>query len=374
MLSSSVTLSLPWLIWHCWKWPATCLPPLDNLTVAAGEASNRCRFPSHEDILALGVDRDVILVALGGGVIGDLVGFAAASLLRGVAFQVPTTLLAQVDSSVGGKTGVNAAAGKNLIGAFHQPRAVLADMASSIRIDRELRAGYAEVVKYGLLGDAAFFEWLEANGADVLARDDTALAHAVTTSCRPRHALSRRMNARRPAGASQSGAYRHALEAVCGYDGTLLHGEAVGTGMALVGDLATAIAVPVGTVGASMYLAGCGLVTRLADSPAAHAGNDRLIDIMRRDKKARRGKMRFVVPRAIGDSFVSDDVFEDMLHTVLDENMSGDILTLVLVILLLILASAFFQRDRPDRGIGCPHAPACRQGQQARHACRTASQ
>ena len=143
----------------------------DSLTVASGEASKSMPELARllEEILALGVDRDVVLVALGGGVIGDLVGFAAASLLRGVDFiQVPTTLLAQVDSSVGGKTGVNAAAGKNLIGAFHQPVAVLADLGTLDTLpDRELRAGYAEVVKYGLLGDARFFEWLEGNGSAV---------------------------------------------------------------------------------------------------------------------------------------------------------------------------------------------------------------
>ena len=315
----------------------THLPPLeaacrracrrcDTLTVPSGEASKSMSVLAQllDDILAIGVDRDVVLVALGGGVIGDLVGFAAASLLRGVDFiQVPTTLLAQVDSSVGGKTGVNAAAGKNLIGAFHQPRAVLADLGTLDTLpDRELRAGYAEVVKYGLLGDAGFFEWLEAHGAAVLARDDAALRHAVTTSCTAKAHIveaDERESGQR-ALLNLGHTFAHALEAVCGYDGTLLHGEAVGTGMALAYDLATEMQLCTGQDRGRVHahLAGLGLVTRLADSPAAFADNDRLIDIMRRDKKARRGRMRFVVPRGIGDSFVSDKVPEDTLRSVLD--------------------------------------------------------
>ena len=315
----------------------THLPPLeaacrracrrcDTLTVPSGEASKSMSVLAQllDDILAIGVDRDVVLVALGGGVIGDLVGFAAASLLRGVDFiQVPTTLLAQVDSSVGGKTGVNAAAGKNLIGAFHQPRAVLADLGTLDTLpDRELRAGYAEVVKYGLLGDAGFFEWLEAHGAAVLARDDAALRHAVTTSCTAKAHIveaDERESGQR-ALLNLGHTFAHALEAVCGYDGTLLHGEAVGTGMALAYDLATEMQLCTGQDRGRVHahLAGLGLVTRLADSPAAFADNDRLIDIMRRDKKARRGRMRFVVPRGIGDSFVSEEVPEDTLRSVLD--------------------------------------------------------
>ncbi|MGC6454411.1 MAG: 3-dehydroquinate synthase [Candidatus Puniceispirillaceae bacterium] len=299
---------------------------VDSLTVPSGEASKSMPVLATliEDILALGVDRDVLILALGGGVIGDLAGFAAASLLRGVDFiQVPTTLLAQVDSSVGGKTGVNAAAGKNLIGAFHQPRAVLADMASLDTLaDRELRAGYAEVVKYGLLGDAGFFEWLEANGRDVLTRSDAALSHAVVTSCRAKARIveADEREAGQRALLNLGHTFAHALEAVCGYDGTLLHGEAVGTVMALAYDLGTAMQLCTGQDRGRVHahLAQNGLVTRLAASPAAKADNEDLIEIMRRDKKARRGRLRFVVPRGIGDSFVSDDVAEGTLHTILD--------------------------------------------------------
>ncbi|HCD78737.1 MAG TPA: 3-dehydroquinate synthase, partial [Alphaproteobacteria bacterium] len=216
----------------------------DTLTITAGEASKSMSVLSVllEDILALGVDRGVVLVALGGGVVGDLAGFAAASLLRGVDFiQVPTSLLAQVDSSVGGKTGVNAAAGKNLIGAFHQPRLVLADTAVLDTLpDRELRAGYAEVAKYGLLGDADFFEWLEAHGADVLTREPQALKDAIMTSCA---AKARIVEAdEREAGTrallNLGHTFGHALEATAGYDGSLLHGEAVAAGIGLAFDLA----------------------------------------------------------------------------------------------------------------------------------------
>ncbi|MEC8127516.1 MAG: 3-dehydroquinate synthase [Pseudomonadota bacterium] len=298
----------------------------DSLTVPSGESSKSMAVLAQllEDILALGVDRDVVLIALGGGVIGDLVGFAAASLLRGVDFiQVPTTLLAQVDSSVGGKTGVNAAAGKNLIGAFHQPVAVLADLGTLDTLPgRELRAGYAEVVKYGLLGDAGFFEWLEANGQAVLAREDSALRHAVTTSCdaKARIVEADERESGQRALLNLGHTFAHALEAVCGYDGTLLHGEAVGTGMALAYDLAVAMQLCSGQDRgrAQAHLAASGLVTRLGRSPAAHADTPALIDIMRRDKKARRGRMRFVLPRAIGNSFVSDDVPEDLLATIMD--------------------------------------------------------
>jgi 3-dehydroquinate synthetase len=161
---------------------------IDSLHVPAGEASKSLLVYGRllDDILALGVDRSTVIIAFGGGVIGDLAGYVAASLLRGVDFiQVPTSLLAQVDSSVGGKTGINMSAGKNLVGAFHQPKLVLADTDILATLpERELRAGYAEIVKYGLLGDAEFFEWLEAHGQNVLARDEAAIAYAVYASCR----------------------------------------------------------------------------------------------------------------------------------------------------------------------------------------------
>jgi 3-dehydroquinate synthase len=299
---------------------------VDSLTVASGEASKSMPVLGGllEDILALGVDRDVVLVALGGGVIGDLVGFAAASLLRGVDFiQVPTTLLAQVDSSVGGKTGVNAAAGKNLIGAFHQPRAVVIDITTLETLpERELRAGYAEVIKYGLLGDAAFFEWLETHGHDVLRRDEAALRHAIITSCTAKARIveaDERESGRR-ALLNLGHTFAHAFESVCGYDGRLLHGEAVAVGMVLAYRLAGEMGLCNGQDGgrAAAHVAASGLSVRLGDIAACTATTPSLIDIMRRDKKVRNGRMRFVLPRAIGDSFVCDEVPEDMLIRVLD--------------------------------------------------------
>ena len=320
--SNVAPVHLPALMTACQRSCRHC----DTIEVPAGEASKSMTALSKllEEILALGVDRGVVLVALGGGVIGDLVGFAAASLLRGVDFiQVPTTLLAQVDSSVGGKTGVNAAAGKNLIGAFHQPRAVLADLAALDTLpDRELRAGYAEVVKYGLLGDAAFFEWLESHGRSVLARDDASLRHAVTVSCEAKARIveaDERESGKR-ALLNLGHTFAHALEAVCGYDGRLLHGEAVGTGMALAYDLATKMQICSGQDRGRVHahIAASGLGTRLGDSPAAHADTAELIDIMRRDKKVRDGRLHFVLPRAIGDSYVSDEVQEEVLAAVLE--------------------------------------------------------
>ena len=298
----------------------------DQLTVPAGESSKSMSVLSTllESILDLGVDRDVVLIALGGGVVGDLVGFAAASLLRGVDFiQVPTSLLAQVDSSVGGKTGVNAAAGKNLIGAFHQPKLVLADTETLDTLPlRELRAGYAEVIKYGLLGDASFFEWLEANGAAVLARDPDTLARAILTSCEAKARIveADEREAGQRALLNLGHTFAHAFEAMAGYDGRLLHGEAVGTGMVLAYDLAVEMGLCPGQDAgrARAHIAASGLTTRLADLPVHDATNDELIAIMQRDKKARQGNMRFIVPRAIGDSFVCDDVTMETLARVLD--------------------------------------------------------
>jgi len=305
----------------------------DTLTITAGEASKSMSVLSVllEDILALGVDRGVVLVALGGGVVGDLAGFAAASLLRGVDFiQVPTSLLAQVDSSVGGKTGVNAAAGKNLIGAFHQPRLVLADTAVLDTLpDRELRAGYAEVAKYGLLGDADFFEWLEAHGADVLTREPQALKDAIMTSCAAKARIvetdEREIGTRALLNLGHT--FGHALEATAGYDGSLLHGEAVAAGMGLAFDLAQHLNLCTGqdAVRVKAHLDASGLPFSLASAPVCHTSvcgtsSDALIQLMQRDKKVRDGQMRFVLPRGIGDSFVCDYVPIAALHHVLEES------------------------------------------------------
>lgn len=298
----------------------------DSLTVPAGEASKSMAVLSQllDDILAIGVDRGVMLIALGGGVIGDLVGFAAASLLRGVDFiQVPTSLLAQVDSSVGGKTGVNAASGKNLIGAFYQPKAVLADSTVLASLSaRELRAGYAEIVKYGLLGDHAFFEWLESNGEAVLALEPDALAHAVTTSCaaKARIVEADEREAGQRALLNLGHTFAHAFEAEAHYDGRLLHGEAVAAGIGLAFDLSSHIDVCKNDDArrTKAHFLSHGLPAGLASLPAGHASADRLIAHMRKDKKVLNGEMRFVLARSIGDAFVSADVPMDAVKDVIE--------------------------------------------------------
>ena len=303
-----------------------------DITVPAGEASKSmdCLGDVVERMLALGVDRQSVVIALGGGVVGDLAGFAASTLLRGVDFiQVPTSLLAQVDSSVGGKTGVNAKAGKNLIGAFHQPVMVIADTDSLETLPaRELVAGYAEVVKYGLLGDSGFFGWLEANWRDVLARAPKAIEHAVITSCGAKARIveeDERESGRR-ALLNLGHTFAHALEAAAGYDGSLLHGEAVGTGMALAFDLAVVMELCPGQDKERVraHLEDVGLHTRLAALAGARkcetASDSELIATMRRDKKARDGRLRLVLPRAIGDSFICDDVKEADIKHVLEES------------------------------------------------------
>lgn len=244
--------------------------------------------------------RDTLIVALGGGVIGDLAGFAAAVYQRGVAFvQVPTTLLAQVDSSVGGKTAINHALGKNMIGAFHQPRAVISDVATLDTLpERELRSGLAEVIKHGLALDAAFVEWLEKNMEALLARQREPLIHAVRRSCE----LKARIVAEdeRESGARAllnfGHTFGHAIEAATGY-GTWLHGEAVAAGMVMAAELSALMGhlkkTEVSRVRALLQRAGLPV-----SGPAL--APDRLLELMTVDKKAAKGRTRFVVLEAIG--------------------------------------------------------------------------
>ena len=263
-----------------------------------------------ESILALGVDRQTVLIALGGGVIGDLVGFAAASLLRGVDFiQIPTSLLAQVDSSVGGKTGINARVGKNLIGAFYQPKLVLAD-SDVLRTlpEREMRAGYAEIVKYGLLGDASFFEWLEANGADVIQGQPEAIAHAVRTSCLAKAAIvsADETEAGKRALLNLGHTFAHAFEAEAGYDGRLLHGEAVAVGLGLAFEFSAFLDRANGqeAVRVKSHLAKLGLPASIADLPAGHASAQTLVRHMYKDKKTQNGVLTFILVEEIGKAEV----------------------------------------------------------------------
>ena len=304
---------------------------LDQFVVAAGEASKSMVVFSRllEDILAIGVDRSVLLVAFGGGVIGDLAGFAAASLLRGVDFvQIPTSLLAQVDSSVGGKTGVNAKVGKNLIGTFYQPRAVLADTSLLATLPaRELRAGYAEVVKYGLLGDAGFFDWLEQNGGQVLTLEPNALQHAIHTSCsaKARFVEADELETGKRALLNLGHTFGHAFEAVAKYDGRLLHGEAVAAGIGLAFDLSVELGLGAQQAAdrCKTHLQSIGLPSGQTNLPAGNAPANILLGHMKHDKKTRNGVMHFVLTRAIGDAFVHGDVPEAVVTTLLERGFNA---------------------------------------------------
>jgi 3-dehydroquinate synthase len=276
-----------------------------------------------EDILAIGIERGTMLVALGGGVVGDMTGFAAATLLRGIDFvQVPTTLLAQVDSSVGGKTGINTRTGKNLIGAFYQPRLVLADTSVLSSLPRrELLAGYAEIVKYGLIRDAEFFAWLEAEGHQVCALAPEPLRRAVLTSCA--------MKADIVAGDEREEGDRallnfghtfgHALETETGFGSRLLHGEAVALGMVLAADFAAKLGLvdPEDVLRVRRHLEDCGLPTRLPEIGLTGIPADRLLGHMSKDKKVRDGRITLILPRRIGEAFVMKDAPIDPLRAFL---------------------------------------------------------
>jgi 3-dehydroquinate synthase len=267
-----------------------------------------------DDILALGIERGTMLVALGGGVVGDIAGFAAATLLRGIDFaQIPTTLLAQVDSSVGGKTAINTAAGKNLLGAFYQPRLVLADTATLATLPRrELRAGYAEIIKYGLIRDAAFFDWLETKGDGVCDLQPAALTHAITVSCRMKAAVVAADE--REAGDREllnfGHTFGHALEAETGFSDRLLHGEAVALGMAIAFDFAVRLGLASGQDShrVQRHLATAGLPTELATIGLSGRDADKLLAHMSKDKKVRDGRITLILPRRIGDAFRTSDV------------------------------------------------------------------
>jgi 3-dehydroquinate synthase len=264
-------------------------------------------------LLAERIERRDLVVALGGGVVGDLAGFAASIVRRGLDFvQVPTTLLAQVDSSVGGKTGINATQGKNLLGAFHQPVLVIADTALLDTLPaREFRAGYAEVAKYGLINDAAFFAWLEANWRDVFA-GGPAREHAIATSARAKAAIVARDE--RETGDRQllnlGHTFGHAFEAAAGFSDRLLHGEAVALGIVF----AFAFSARLGLTSAAeaervvAHFAAVGLPTRLAEVRGGMPDVDRLMELMAQDKKVKRGRLTFILARGIGQSFVTSDV------------------------------------------------------------------
>jgi 3-dehydroquinate synthase len=277
------------------------------------------RFGELMSALAtLGASRDATLIALGGGVIGDMTGFAAACWMRGVRFvQLPTTLLAMVDSSVGGKTAVDLPEGKNLVGAFHQPSAVIADTATLATLpDRELRAGLAEVIKYGALGDAAFFDWVAANAAALLSRDADALAHAIATSCAHKAGIVARDE-------TETGermllnlghTFGHAIEAEQGFGG-LVHGEAVAVGMVLAARLSAnlGLAPAQDTERLVAALEALGLPTAVP----AGLDPDALLARMRLDKKNLSGTLRLILWRGIGRAFVATGIDEAAVRSVL---------------------------------------------------------
>ena len=277
-----------------------------------------------EDLLKTCIDRGDIVVVFGGGVIGDLGGFAASILRRGVRFvQIPTTLLSQVDSSVGGKTGINAAQGKNLIGTFHQPGLVIADLNVLETLpEREFRAGYAEVVKYGLINDAAFFAWLEDNWPLVFANDLAARAHAIEISCKAKAAIvaadERESGARGLLNLGHT--FGHALEAWAGYSGSLIHGEGVSIGMILALMLSEDLGLaPEGTATrAETHLATVGLPTRIRHiQHTTRPDPQELVRHMGQDKKVKDGKLTFVLAYGIGAAFLTQDVPEDRLLALL---------------------------------------------------------
>jgi 3-dehydroquinate synthase len=286
-----------------------------RIVVPAGEGSkNYATFEKIcESIIDARVERDDLIVALGGGVIGDLAGFAAASVRRGLDFvQVPTTLLAQVDSSVGGKTGINSRRGKNLIGAFHQPVLVVADTALLDTLPkRDFRAGYAEVAKYGLLGDAAFFAWLEKNWQDVFA-GGPAREHAIAVCCRAKADIVARDERETGERAllNLGHTFGHALEAGCGFSDRLLHGEAVALGMALAFEFSAqkGLLAASEAARATAHLAAVGLPTHLKDVRGGVPAVDVLMDLIAQDKKVKRGTLTFILVHGIGRAFIENNV------------------------------------------------------------------
>ncbi|MBV8682245.1 MAG: 3-dehydroquinate synthase [Caulobacteraceae bacterium] len=297
--------------------PAIVIPPGEQAKSFEGLAELCDR------LLALGVERSDRIIAFGGGVVGDLAGFAAAIVKRGVdVIQIPTTLLAQVDSSVGGKTAIDSPRGKNLIGAFHQPRLVLADLGVLATLPRrELACGYAEVLKYGMLGDAAFFAWLEANGSEVLALAEAPLADAVSRCVEMKAEIvaeDEREGGRR-ALLNLGHTFGHAAEALTGFGETLKHGEAVGLGCAQAFRFSASLGLCQGADAdrVEAAVAAAGLPTRMSQVFGEPPSADALIEAMGQDKKAEGGELTFILARGIGKAFVARGVARDPLRTFL---------------------------------------------------------
>jgi 3-dehydroquinate synthase len=297
------------------------------LSLPPGEATKSWEHLARctDWLLEQKVERRDVVVALGGGVIGDLVGFSAAILRRGVRFvQLPTTLLAQVDSSVGGKTGINTGHGKNLVGAFHQPSLVLADIGvlETLAV-RDLLSGYGEVVKYGLLGDAGFFDWLEQHGPALKAGDTAARLHAVTRSVEMKAGIVARDETEEGERAllNLGHTFCHALEKATGYSDRLLHGEGVAIGCALAFQLSARLGLCSQEEPSRVreHLRAMGMKVDLADIPGDLPDAEALIQLMGQDKKVVDGRLRFILARGIGQAFVAEDVPGDAVRAVLDE-------------------------------------------------------
>ncbi|MEX0645590.1 MAG: 3-dehydroquinate synthase [Parvularculaceae bacterium] len=282
-------------------------------------------------LIDLGVERSDLIIAFGGGVVGDLAGFAASIVKRGCRYaQIPTSLLAQVDSAIGGKTAINVAQGKNLVGAFHQPSIVISDIDVLNTLPaRELRAGYAEIVKYGALGDPAFFGWLEKNGRLVLAGDAKARAYAVKRSCEMKAAIVARDERESGARAllNLGHTFGHALEAALGFSDRLLHGEAVAAGMGLAFEFSAreGLCPPDDAARLKVHLRAAGLPADISDiADAAGVAPERLLDLMRADKKAKAGAMTLILARGLGKAFIAANASEDAVLAFLRGKSAGD--------------------------------------------------
>jgi 3-dehydroquinate synthase len=309
-----------------------------HIIVGEGESSKTYAGLERvsEALIAAKIERNDLVVALGGGVIGDLAGFSASILRRGVDFvQVPTSLLAQVDSSVGGKTGINSPQGKNLLGAFQQPVLVIADTAVLDTLSpRQFRAGYAEVAKYGAIGDAAFFAWLEANHADIF-KGGSAREHAIATSCRAKAGVVARDERETGERAllNLGHTFGHALEAATGFSDRLFHGEGVAVGMVLAAEFSAELGMlpEADALRLSHHLADAGLPTHLQDIAGFAQGGlgdaDALMALMAQDKKVKRGKLTFILMEAIGRAVIADDVeptaVRDFIQEKLDSEKTG---------------------------------------------------
>lgn len=302
----------------------------EALVLPAGEGTKSWPFLEQtvEFLLTQKVERGDIVIAFGGGVIGDLVGFAAATVRRGVRFvQIPTSLLAQVDSSVGGKTGINSPIGKNLIGAFHQPTLVLADTALlGTLTPRDFLSGYGEVVKYGLLGDANFFETLEEEGAAIAAGDMAARVRAVTRSVQMKADIVERDETEQGDRAllNLGHTFCHALEAATGFGDRLLHGEGVSIGCALAFELSARLGLcsQEDPSRVRTHLKAMGMKTDLADIDGDLPDAAALLALMGQDKKVVDGKLRFILARGIGDAFITSDVPADVVLSVLRDGLA----------------------------------------------------